>query len=198
MAGLHLIPPLRPRQYRLIPHACGVLPRQRHCARANSSTPPQSFAAPSYLAKVGMPEQLDELLAHACIQLRFSSGAFVPWELERDGQSVNIDPQGRLIVGVDAAAAAIDWARAGRGVIYRFDNWFEPHVALGELELVPPDWWMSFRWAAPLFLPQVHARAIEGIRRLRHAEFGRTEHPGMDLTPEARGLSPVRVMTASA
>ena len=124
-----------------------------------------------------MPEQLDELLVHACMQLRFSSGAVVPWELERDGQSVNIDPQGRLIVGVDAAAAAI---------------------ALGELELVPSDWWMSFRWAAPLFLPQVHARAIEGIRRLRQAEFGRTEHPGMDLTPEARGLSPVRVMTASA
>ncbi len=101
-------------------------------------------AAPSYLARRGRPEHPDDLLAHECIRLRFSSGAFVPWELERNGKVVTVDPQGRLIVGVDAAAAAIDFSRAGRGLIYTFENWLEPHFVSGELEPVLQDWWMSF------------------------------------------------------
>jgi DNA-binding transcriptional LysR family regulator len=102
-------------------------------------------AAPSYLARRGKPEHPNDLPDHDCIRLRFSSGAFVPWELERDGEaSVTLDPQARLIVGVDAAAAAIDFARAGRGLIYTFENWLEPHFVSGELEPILPDWWIRF------------------------------------------------------
>jgi hypothetical protein len=42
--------------------------------------------------------------------LRFSGGAFVDWEFERKGRSVTVDPEARVIVGVDAVSAAIDFA----------------------------------------------------------------------------------------
>lgn len=101
-------------------------------------------AAPSYLARHGTPEHPDELEAHNCIRLRFSSGVFVPWEFERRGRSMTVDPTGRLIVGVDAATAAIDFARAGLGLIYTFENWLDPNFGSGELVPVLADWWTGF------------------------------------------------------
>jgi DNA-binding transcriptional LysR family regulator len=101
-------------------------------------------AAPSYLASQGMPEQPHDLLAHDCIRLRFSSGAFVDWEFEKDGQVITIDPVGRLIIGVEAAGAAISLALAGRGLVYTFENWLAPHFATGDLLPVLPEWRACF------------------------------------------------------
>jgi DNA-binding transcriptional LysR family regulator len=101
-------------------------------------------AAPSYLQRHGTPNDPDELQTHDCIRLRFSSGVFVPWEFERQDTFLTVDLAGRLIVGVDAAPAAIDFARAGRGLIYTFENWLEPHFASGELVPVLADWWANF------------------------------------------------------
>lgn len=101
-------------------------------------------AAPSYLEKRGAPAEPRDLLNHDCIRLRFSSGALVPWELERGHESIVLDPPGRLIIGVDAAAAAIDLARGGRGIIGTFENWLAPHFETGELVPVLADWWTPF------------------------------------------------------
>ena len=43
-----------------------------------------------------------------------------------------------------AAAAAIDHARAGRGLICTFRNWLDPFLQSGELLPVLPDWWQQF------------------------------------------------------
>lgn len=101
-------------------------------------------AAPSYLAKHGAPTHPRDLLNHACIRLRFSSGALVEWELERGDEAITVDPPGRLIVGVDAVPAAIALARGGHGIIATFENWLEPHLTAGDLQPVLPDWWSSF------------------------------------------------------
>jgi DNA-binding transcriptional LysR family regulator len=101
-------------------------------------------AAPTYLQRSGRPSQPADLLDHQCIRLRFSSGGFVDWEFERNGQSITVDPVARVIVGVDAVSAAIDFARRGQGLIYTFENWLAPHFETGELEPVLPDWWTSF------------------------------------------------------
>jgi len=101
-------------------------------------------AAPVYFQQHARPMQPGELLDHQCIRLRFSSGAFVEWEFEREGKSVTVDPAARVIVGVDAAFAAIDLARNGHGLIYTFENWLAPHFETGDLEPVLPDWWTSF------------------------------------------------------
>jgi len=101
-------------------------------------------ASPGYLAAHGVPLHPHEITAHHCIRMRFSSGALTAWEFERDGQALRLDPPGRLVIGVDAAAAAIDLARAGHGLICTFRNWLDPHLASGELTPVLAEWWPRF------------------------------------------------------
>lgn len=101
-------------------------------------------ASQDYLRDRAAPVHPIDLLAHDCIRLRFSSGALVPWELEREGEAITVAPPGRLIVGVDAAPAAIDFARHGHGIIGCFENWLTPHFESGELTPVLADWWMPF------------------------------------------------------
>lgn len=101
-------------------------------------------AAPSYLAERGIPAHPHDLLSHDCIRLRFSSGALVPWEMQRNEEVLTVDPPGRLIVGVDAVESAIGFARSGRGIIATFRNWLDPNLETGALKPVLPDWWQSF------------------------------------------------------
>jgi DNA-binding transcriptional LysR family regulator len=101
-------------------------------------------ASPAYLAARGCPLHPNEVPMHDCIRLRFSSGALTAWNFERDGIGVRLDPPSRLIIGVDAASAAIDFARAGRGLICTFRNWLDPHFTSGELVPVLAEWWTRF------------------------------------------------------
>ena len=114
-------------------------------------------AAPSYLAVRGVPSHPRELLDHTCIRLRFSSGALVKWEFGKDGEAIVVDPPGRLIVGVDGAAAAIDLARRGHGVIATFENWLAPYFTTGNLQPLLADWWTRFEgprlYSSKRFMP---------------------------------------------
>lgn len=103
-------------------------------------------AAPAYLDARGRPTHPRELLDHACLRGRFTSGALTsPWEFERDGEIVRIEPQGPLIASVSSAAdLLVDIAVAGGGVIHLFEDWLRPVLANGALEAVLPDWWQSF------------------------------------------------------
>lgn len=103
-------------------------------------------AAPAYLDARGRPDHPRDLLDHACLRGRFSSGALTsPWEFERDGEIVRIEPQGPLIAGVAGAVdLLVDVAVAGGGIIYLFEDWLAPALASGALEPVLPDWWQSF------------------------------------------------------
>lgn len=101
-------------------------------------------AAPSYLAIHDMPQHPRDLLGHDCIRLRFSSGALVAWTFERGAETITVDPPGRLIVGVDGAAGAIELTSRGHGIIATFENWLRPLLANGALVPVLPDWWLGF------------------------------------------------------
>ncbi len=101
-------------------------------------------AAPEYLQRAGMPAHPRDLLAHDCIRSRFSSGAMMPWEFERDGETVRIDPLARLVIGTNGSAAMIGHAIAGLGLCFVFRNWLEPHFRTGALVPVLEEWWPSF------------------------------------------------------
>ncbi|MBV8439598.1 MAG: LysR family transcriptional regulator [Hyphomicrobiales bacterium] len=102
-------------------------------------------ASPFYLDRRGRPEHPRDLLAHACLRVRFESGASPPWEFERDGEVVRIDPVGPLVVQPGAAAGLmIGAAVAGLGIIYLFEEWLRPHLDSGALEPILTPWRQDF------------------------------------------------------
>ena len=102
-------------------------------------------ASPAYLDRRGRPDHPRQLLDHACLRSRFSSGALPAWEFEHDGEVVKVDPPGPLIVRAGAATdLAVDAAVAGSGVIYLFEEWLQPFMDSGALEPVLKPWWQPF------------------------------------------------------
>ena len=102
-------------------------------------------AAPAYLERHGRPEHPRDLLDHACLRGRFSSGTMIVWEFERDGEVVRVEPAGPLLVSVGAATdLAVDAAVAGTGIITLFEGWLRPHLGSGALEPVLEPWWPAF------------------------------------------------------
>ncbi len=102
-------------------------------------------ASPGYLDRHGRPEHPRDLLRHACLRSRFASGAMPPWQFERDGEVVRVDPSGPLLVRTGAAAdLAIDAAVAGTGIMHLFEGWLRPHLDSGALEPVLEPWWQRF------------------------------------------------------
>src|SRR5271166_2373022 len=92
--------------------AIPVGPREQRYATA---------ASPAYLDRRGRPRHPRELLDHACLRGRFASGAMPPWEFERDGEVVKLDPTGPLIVRLGGATElAVTAAVAGSGIIQLF------------------------------------------------------------------------------
>jgi DNA-binding transcriptional LysR family regulator len=68
-----------------------------------------------------------------------------PWEFERDGDTVTIDPAGPLLVQVGGALdLAVDAAVAGTGIVYLFEDWLRPYIERGQLEPVLQPWWPQF------------------------------------------------------
>ncbi|GGF56166.1 LysR family transcriptional regulator [Azorhizobium oxalatiphilum] len=104
-----------------------------------------AVAAPAYLAQAGRPAHPRDLLEHACLSGRFPSGVVPPWEFERDGETVLIDPPARLLTSLGPATdLVLDVALAGGGVMFIFEDWIRPHLDSGRLEPVLEDWWPSF------------------------------------------------------
>ena len=102
-------------------------------------------AAPAYLERRGRPEHPRDLLHHACLRGRFSSGTMIVWEFERDNEVVRVEPAGPLLVTVGGATdLAVDAAIAGTGIVTLFEDWLRPQLVSGALEPVLEPWWPSF------------------------------------------------------
>jgi DNA-binding transcriptional LysR family regulator len=102
-------------------------------------------AATSYLDRRGRPKHPRDLLAHDCLNGRFSSGVELSWEFERNGEIVRIEPKGPLLVSAGGATdLAVDAALAGTGIICLFEDWLRPYLDNGALEPVLKPWWQSF------------------------------------------------------
>ncbi|WP_458094433.1 LysR family transcriptional regulator [Roseomonas sp. WA12] len=102
-------------------------------------------ASPDYLRCHGRPEHPRELLGHACLRGRFSSGAMMVWEFEHGEEMVRVEPSGPLLVSVGAATdLAVEAAVGGTGIIYLFEDWLRPYLDAGALEPILEPWWQAF------------------------------------------------------
>ena len=103
-------------------------------------------ASPAHLDRFGRSVHPGDLLGHPCILGRFASGRLTaPWEFERDGEVIRVEPTAWLVVGVGGATdLGMDVAAAGVGVVHIFEDWLRPHIASGALEPVLEEWWQPF------------------------------------------------------
>lgn len=102
-------------------------------------------AAPAYLEGRKRPTHPRQLLDHPCLRLRFHGGVPVPWEFERDGELLKLEPTGPLIGNLGSATdLVIAAAIAGTGIVYLFEDWLRPHFESGELKPLLERWWRRF------------------------------------------------------
>jgi DNA-binding transcriptional LysR family regulator len=94
---------------------------------------------PSYFSKRPKPEKPQDLLAHACINLRLPThGGLYAWEFEKGGRELRVRVDGQLVFnGTDQMLNA---ALAGFGLAYVPEELVQPHIAKGRLKQVLEDW----------------------------------------------------------
>jgi DNA-binding transcriptional LysR family regulator len=102
-------------------------------------------AAPGYLDAYDRPDHPSELLSHACLRGQFAGGAMPIWYFERDGEVLQLNPSGPLLVRPGAAIdLAVSAAVAGVGVIHLFEDMLRPYLDSGALEPILEPWWQRF------------------------------------------------------
>ncbi len=97
-------------------------------------------ASPALLNAQGRPVTPDELAKLPALSMREHEGAQV-WELlGANGKQVNVEVRARLITG--EFAVLLEAARRGMGVALLPEFVCAPAIAVGDLEVVLPDWSM--------------------------------------------------------
>jgi DNA-binding transcriptional LysR family regulator len=116
------------------------------------------YAAPSYIARRGMPLEPDELFQHDLLCLGKQNGGAQPWILTRGKTVWQRELPARLAANSPDLLARI--ACAGTGIAASSDLFAEGHVEKGELVRVLPEW----------SLPEVTGWAVFPGRRLMPAK----------------------------
>ncbi|WP_373377738.1 LysR family transcriptional regulator [Cupriavidus nantongensis] len=90
-------------------------------------------AAPSYVARHGLPETLDDLAHHECINFRLSSGRIFEWEFKVDGIVRKYLPRARMTF--NDADLVLHAVREGWGIAQMAGYQIRDHVANNELRI---------------------------------------------------------------
>ena len=99
-------------------------------------------AAPSYWAGRSSPAAPSDLFSHECIRTRMPSGAIHRWEFSHQGETVLVDPPGRLTLGSHdlSQRAALD----GAGIAYVTEHAARDDLASGRLVRALAEWTSPF------------------------------------------------------
>ncbi|WP_066733211.1 LysR family transcriptional regulator [Cupriavidus sp. D384] len=90
-------------------------------------------AAPSYVARHGLPESLDDLSRHECINFRFASGRIFEWEFKVDGIVRKFMPKARMTF--NDADLVLHAVLEGWGIAQMAGYQIRDHVARHELSI---------------------------------------------------------------
>ncbi|MFK3740591.1 LysR family transcriptional regulator [Massilia sp. TN1-12] len=96
------------------------------------------YAAPRYIARRGLPEQPDDLLAHDLLCILSRSGGPMPWVLTRGKVKWERALPARLTANSPELLARM--ARGGAGIAASSDLFVADYVKKGELVRVLPEW----------------------------------------------------------
>jgi DNA-binding transcriptional LysR family regulator len=115
------------------------------------------YAAPTYLARRGMPSEPESLMEHDTLRILGRTGDPIPWILRRGEQRWEGIPPGRATA--NSPDLLMRMALEGVGIAVINDYFALPHLKRGELVQVLSDWQM----------PSVSAWAVFPGRRLMPA-----------------------------
>ncbi|HXA48155.1 MAG TPA: LysR family transcriptional regulator [Burkholderiaceae bacterium] len=96
------------------------------------------YAAPSYLAKHGMPLEPEALMEHDVLRILARTGEPIPWQLSRADAQWEGTPPGR--VTANSPELLMQMARAGAGITAIGDHFAAPYLRSGELVQLMADW----------------------------------------------------------
>ncbi|MBU8542638.1 MULTISPECIES: LysR family transcriptional regulator [Roseomonadaceae] len=99
--------------------------------------------APAYFERRPPPKTPQDLIGHACINIRLPThGGVYAWEFEKDGRELRVRAEGPLVFNV--APPLLRAALAGLGLAYVFEDQARAHLAKGRLVRVLADWCPPF------------------------------------------------------
>jgi DNA-binding transcriptional LysR family regulator len=95
-------------------------------------------ASPDYLGRRGVPATPHDLVRHDCIRRRFPGGSVATWRFEKNGETFQVTPEGRLTLG--SAHQELQAAVAAQGLAHVFEDYVGEHIKCGDLVEVLRDW----------------------------------------------------------
>lgn len=114
----------------------GNTPDSRLIARKLEDARLGVFASTAYLEKYGIPNNLEELVRHQCIQFILpSTGRSMPWDFQQDGQDIDFAFDARVKVSEDVLGC-VNYAIAGGGLFQTYDFIVQKNLERGELHEV--------------------------------------------------------------
>ncbi|MBZ9934772.1 LysR family transcriptional regulator [Mesorhizobium sp. BR1-1-16] len=131
-------------------------------------------STPDYFASRPPPVVPADLLRHECIRTRMASGAIHRWEFERQGESVIVDPPGRLTLG--SHDLSLKAARDGAGLAYVTERSAREDLRSGRLQRVLGDWTPAFPGLC-LYYPRQRLPSAGLAAFIAHARSARERRP---------------------
>jgi DNA-binding transcriptional LysR family regulator len=101
-----------------------------------------AVASPEYLSHHPHPVVPMDLQRHNCIPFRLTTGAVLHWNFEKDGEKVEVTPQGSIVTSSFELVARA--AREGIGIAYLPEDRIAHFIAQGRLVPLLEDWALPF------------------------------------------------------
>lgn len=116
----------------------GTVPEDMIAQRLSPDIRWVAAASPDYLDRFGTPTAPGDLQGHRCVRIRLGNDQLYQWEFERGEEALALTMPGPLTV--DASHAAVGLGLNGVGIIYAAEPILRPHLEMGALVMVLPDW----------------------------------------------------------
>src|SRR6476659_9525189 len=112
--------------------------RDMIAVRVTDELPIVVAGSPAYFAQRGKPKSPQDLVAHDCIRIRFSSGTYLPWRFRVKRRDLEVHVKGRLVVNSVTVArrAAIE----GLGLVHGPPVFIATDLAEGRLVTALDEW----------------------------------------------------------
>ncbi|MES2933804.1 MAG: LysR family transcriptional regulator [Pseudomonadota bacterium] len=135
---------LTPRYIDLAEQSCDIAIRtglqadSKLYARKLADLPRQILAAPSYLARAGVPDGINDLARHTCIRFKGRGLVETHWPLQSGDEKLLLPVHGGLLVNTVGMAQALLENGSGLGLI--IPDFCASALADGRLQRVLPEW----------------------------------------------------------